>query len=109
MGHHLAVMCRMYGSIARDRDEENLNSVNFPEFASAGLDKSSKSDRARRKALFTVAEYERANMEFGLSKLRELVGEDKRKTRVMEKIQMFCSVTDLYGQIYVARDIASRM
>ncbi|OJJ82720.1 uncharacterized protein ASPGLDRAFT_59136 [Aspergillus glaucus CBS 516.65] len=112
MGHHLAVMCRMYndyGSIARDRDEENLNSVNFPEFASAGSDKSSKSDEARRKALFTVAEYERANMEFGLSKLRELAGEDKRKTRVIEKIQMFCNVTDLYGQIYVARDIASRM
>ena len=32
---HLAAMCRMYndyGSIARDRAEQNDNSVNFPEF-----------------------------------------------------------------------------
>ncbi|KAF7909636.1 uncharacterized protein EAF01_003354 [Botrytis porri] len=34
LGRHLAVMCRMYNdydSLARDKAEKNLNSVNFPE------------------------------------------------------------------------------
>lgn len=108
MCRHLAVMCRMYndyGSLARDRDEKNLNCVNFPEFAPAGP----KSDAVRQKQLFSLAEFERSNMERGLEVLTEMAAHDRAKTRVLEKVQMFCDVTDLYGQIYVARDIASRM
>ncbi|KAE8375466.1 terpenoid cyclases/protein prenyltransferase alpha-alpha toroid [Aspergillus bertholletiae] len=108
MCRHLAVMCRMYndyGSLSRDREEKNLNSVNFPEFSPAGPE----SDDVRREQLFALAEIERSNMERGLELLTEMAGEDREKLRVMEKIQMFCDVTDLYGQIYKARDIASRM
>ncbi|RHZ63609.1 terpene synthase family protein [Aspergillus thermomutatus] len=108
MCRHLAVMCRMYndyGSLARDRDEQNVNCVNFPEFAQAGP----KSDAVRQKQLFSLAEFERSNVERGLEVLAEMAARDRAKTRVLEKVQMFCDVTDLYGQIYVARDIASRM
>ncbi|KAL4871888.1 hypothetical protein BDV12DRAFT_194031 [Aspergillus spectabilis] len=107
MCRHLAVMCRMYndyGSLPRDREEKNLNSVNFPEFAHARPE----SDDIRRKQLFTLAEFERPNVEQGLKLLTEMAGQDKTKRRIMEKVQMFCDVTGLYGQIYTARDIASR-
>lgn len=89
-----------YGSIARDRGERNVNSVNFPEFAGGAKE-------GRQKALFALAEYERVNMQRGLARLGDLTGQDKRQ--LMERVRMFCNVTDLYGQIYVARDIASRM
>jgi hypothetical protein len=110
MCRHLAVMCRMYndyGSVARDREEMNLNSVNFPDFTTG---KNSLTDvDGLKKQLFTVAEYERKNMESAMTKLWELAGVDKTQRRTLDKVQMFCNVTDLYGQIYVARDIASRM
>ncbi|KAI9847155.1 MAG: hypothetical protein M1837_003017 [Sclerophora amabilis] len=110
MCRHLAVMCRMYndyGSVARDRDEKNLNSINFPDFGPSLED--TKSDDAQRRKLMMLAEYERENMGNAFAKLQGLASGSKTQQRVLEKVQMFCDVTDLYGQIYVARDIASRM
>lgn len=37
---HLGRMCRQYndyGSLARDQEERNLNSLNFPEFCGLGV------------------------------------------------------------------------
>ena len=110
MCRHLAVMCRMYndyGSIVRDQDEANLNSVNFPEFT-RGNNGTTDVD-APKKKLFSLAEYERNNMESAMTRLWELAGVDKAQRQVMEQVKIFCNVTDLYGQTYVARDIASRM
>lgn len=107
MDRHLAVLCRMYndyGSLRRDRDEKNLNSVNFPDFHTATTDEASLKAR-----LWTIAEYERENVERAFAKLQTLAGEEKEKKRTLEKMRVFINVTDLYGQIYVARDIASRM
>ncbi|KAF3480656.1 ent-kaurene synthase [Arthroderma uncinatum] len=112
MCRHLATLCRMYndyGSVARDRDERNLNSVNFPEFAPSSPSDGGSDDDSLRKELLLLAEYEREQMETALGKLRNLAAKDKAQQRALQKVQMFCDVTDLYGQIYVARDIASRM
>ncbi|KAM5456799.1 hypothetical protein MaudCBS49596_001040 [Microsporum audouinii] len=112
MCRHLATLCRMYndyGSVARDRDERNLNSVNFPEFSPSSPSDGGSDDDSLRKELLLLAEYEREQMETALGKLEDLAANDKGQQRVLQKVRMFCDVTDLYGQIYVARDIASRM
>jgi len=103
---HLAVMCRQYndyGSIRRDRIERNLNSINFPEFHSAALENSeggSASDAELKAALFEVAEFERECLASTSEKLLPRV-----PLSVAEMLKVFVGVTDLYGQIYVARDI----
>ncbi|RYP63645.1 hypothetical protein DL769_006900 [Monosporascus sp. CRB-8-3] len=105
---HLATMCRMYndyGSVRRDAAEWNLNSVNFPEFAA--LARKSIGIEDRKKALFKLAEFERGCLERSLECLEEETRQgEKRKLRIF---RMFCDVTDLYGHIYVVKDIASSM
>ncbi|KAI0554730.1 hypothetical protein F4679DRAFT_595291 [Xylaria curta] len=120
----LATMCRMYndyGSVERDRLEGNLNSVNFPEFQMTSnttevtREPSVTGDR-RKDTLLTFAEYERKDLHEIVSRLNgeidsaETSSEFKtREKRKMAILRMFIDVTDLYGQIYVIRDIASRM
>jgi hypothetical protein len=120
---HLATMCRQYndyGSIARDRAEHNLNSVNFLEFheeneneindhVSNGhvhLSKSSTMNHEdqTRETLFRIANYERACLDLAVQHLKPEVTSSTWKA-----LQVFINVTDLYGQIYVVRDINSRM
>ncbi|KAF1962414.1 hypothetical protein CC80DRAFT_542726 [Byssothecium circinans] len=124
---HLASMCRMYndyGSVARDQAEDNLNSVDFSEFG--GPNDGTTSDKnapqqetaeeccteiamqAKKKALYELAQYERSWLNDALIRLKaEMQGSQNR--RQLDTWQMFCDVTDLYGQIYVVKDIASRM
>ena len=87
------------GSIARDQAERNVNSVNFPEFhqEAQNADKDV-SEEGIKQALFEIAEYEREWLGLAKGKLEKSVPK-----RVSD------DVTDLFGQIYVARDIASRM
>ena len=106
---HLSTMCRMYndfGSLVRDRAEKNLNSVNFPEFGADGL---STSDQELKDRLWRLGEYERECLDLAFARLERLAVESKRKRRVLAVFKMFSNVTDFYGQIYVVRDIASRM
>ncbi|KAF2248178.1 hypothetical protein BU26DRAFT_428436 [Trematosphaeria pertusa] len=106
---HLATMCRQYndfGSVVRDQEGKTLNSVNFPEFAAneAGEAVGIRELSERRKRdLLTVAEYERRCLERVLGEL-----ELSLDPGVMEKVRLFVQVTDVYGQIYVARDIGIR-
>ncbi|KAF2191563.1 hypothetical protein K469DRAFT_623355 [Zopfia rhizophila CBS 207.26] len=108
--HHLATMCRQYndfGSVVRDQDEKNLNSVNFPEFdtcAQKSEELSTKElNELRKRDLLLIAEYERRCLNRVVGELEETL-----ERNVMEKLKLFIQVTDLYGQIYVARDIGVR-
>lgn len=118
---HLATMCRQYndcGSVARDQAEENLNSVNFPEFhastedsvdgnlvtAAAGREK----DEKIKAELLEIAEFEREGMMLAKKRLNAELDKEKM-WMIKEAAGVFVDVTDLYGQIYVARDIASRV
>ncbi|ORY11849.1 hypothetical protein BCR34DRAFT_483610 [Clohesyomyces aquaticus] len=94
---HLANMCRQHndiGSLARDRDEGNLNSVDFAEVGGKG-------------ELLRMAEYERMCLEGAFAELGRVVGYGKGGIgeEVMRKLRVFVDVTDLYGHIYLARDI----
>ncbi|KAI0598800.1 terpene synthase family protein [Biscogniauxia sp. FL1348] len=108
---HLATMCRMYndyGSVSRDQAEGNLNSVDFPEFGGAGAPLPSK-----KQELFKMAEYERCCLNDAIARLESeaaaspvsIAGVENRKLAIW---RVFYDVTDLHGQIYVIRDIASR-
>ncbi|KAI0009517.1 aphidicolan-16beta-ol synthase [Xylariaceae sp. FL0662B] len=108
---HLSTMCRMYndlGSWTRDRDEGNLSSIHFPEFGGEAVDESTK-----KAVLFGLAQFERACWNDVLRKLEENMVDDpdaeaaRLGGRRMRLIQMFFDVTDIYGQIYVLRDISS--
>ena len=104
MCRHLATMCRMYndyGSLMRDRLEKNLNSFNFPEFGSGGK---AEADERLKERLFGLAQYERKCLEMSLGELQKVSSDETIKI-----LKMFCNVTDTYGQIYVLKDIASRM
>ena len=105
---HLAIMCRMYndfGSVIRDRQDKNLNSVNFVEFGANGT---ATRDLPIKDELFRLAEYERDCWNQAMARLDTLAQGDGQKKRTLRKLKLFCDVTDLYGQIYVARDIGSR-
>lgn len=112
---HLAAMCRQYNdfaSINRYRLEQNLNSLNFYEFNLCGdtnaevfsTDNTYADETQRKAALYQMAECERACMSTAFKELSKTL-DNYTKTA----LQVFVDVTDLYGQIYVARDIASRM
>ncbi|CAJ2508475.1 Uu.00g135010.m01.CDS01 [Anthostomella pinea] len=120
---HLAAMCRMYndhGSAVRDRDEGNLNSVDFPEFeaqsgACGGSSNSGDDLAAKKDQLFEIAQYERSCLEEAFRRLEGHSAEASsvearaRKSPQMEIWRLFYNVTDLFGQIYVLRDIGSRL
>ena len=105
-------MCRQYndyGFISRDRIEGNLNSVNFPEFHAGnrglGAGKKGKVKRkVKKEGAWRRSEYEREVLRRARQALEKRV-----KMREMRLIDVFVGVTDLYGHIYVAGDIASRM
>ena len=121
---HLARSCRLYndyGSVARDAVEGNLNSVNFREFdgrgaatastqAAAGVGgaESRRLERAKE-ALPKLAGFERAQMDAPMRLLEEYAGREKEKRHVLRMLEVFCDVTDSFGQIYVVKDIASVM
>lgn len=108
---HITNVTRIYndcGSIARDAAEKNLNSVNFPEFATTA----SGSDKL---ALHALGEYERACCEVSFAHLKAALvrtavtpAEEARKRRRLDVWQVFLNTADLYGQIYVIRDFTAR-
>ncbi|TFB00207.1 Copalyl diphosphate synthase [Trichoderma ghanense] len=112
---HLATLCRQYndyGSVMRDDAEGNLNSLHFPEFADGGgqcldFQRTVGREAAVEEAkgvLMKVAGLERAMMQVCWEALSASLDEGVRG-----RLKAFIDVTDLFGQIYVARDIASRM
>lgn len=101
---HLATLCRMYndyGSLARDRAEMNLNCLNFPEFHTGD---GPRGEEALKRELFRLAEYERDCLVLTVKRMTTACHEE-----LVRFVQTFVNVTDMYGQIYVERDVASRL
>lgn len=115
---HLATMCRMhndFGSAERDRDEGNLNSLDFPEF------KDGPAVEVQQDALLRLAEFERDSYLDALRRLKNEVnhihvtlgGGDAETVRLAQRrmaiYEFFTQQVDSYGQIYVIRDISARI
>ena len=109
LDHHLAIMCRQYndyGSLARDVVEGNLNSLNFLEFHEAP----SRGETAAMKAdLFAIAEFERESLDHAMAKLDAEVRRTEKGVWKMNALRAYVDTVDLYGQLYVARDISPRV
>ena len=116
--HHLATMCRQYndfGSVVRDAAEGNLNSLNFPEFhqqsdkevegKGKGEEFGAESDEKEvmKKDLMWIAEYERGLLRVAM----ETLTKEKVNSKVLRAVKIFVDVTDLYGQIYIQRDLTA--
>ncbi|KAI1809974.1 hypothetical protein GGS20DRAFT_580254 [Poronia punctata] len=111
---HLANMCRMYndwGSMSRDSAENNLNSVNFPEFH-YNNNNSRDEGMKKKEDLMWIAEYERECLNIAMSRLeqemKKAVG-DVVSDDIMRALRLFVNVTDLFGLIYVQRDMGLRV
>ncbi|KAK4174302.1 hypothetical protein QBC36DRAFT_43293 [Triangularia setosa] len=102
IARHLAALCRVYndlGSLERDKQEDNTNCVNFPEFE--GCDTKEKI----KKEMMGIAGFERRMLE---SASRELEGENVGE-RVMRGLGVFISAADVYGEMYLVRDMTPRV
>lgn len=115
----LSVMSRLYndyGSVSRDTAEGNLNSVNFPEFYSpqrqvlSGCEPLPRSEMTLKMEVFELAKYERESANTVLLKLNnELRGNNRRGERVADALTLFSSVSEVYADIYVVRDLSNKL
>ncbi|KAL4736668.1 hypothetical protein BDV11DRAFT_211022 [Aspergillus similis] len=130
--HHLSVMCRQYndyGSAVRDREEGNLNSLDFFEIqqeAQAGTAASELRmsngvssfvsgtqpfpqpaclSPSANGSLIEIAEFERSCMELALQRLEDTPG----TLDALKRFRVFVDVTDLFGQVYVLKDLTGRV
>ena len=124
---HLARMCRLdndHGSMKRDLAEGNLNCVNFPEFQGVDQDEVSSArfhqdtetaqsagqaddgrEREPRVRLMMLADWERQGLKRATQELANLPETD---AKLMSLLKVFVDVTDLFGQVYIVKDLASR-
>ena len=118
--HHLSAMGRQqndYGSIARDSAEGNVNSMHFPEFHQSvaashfdmedarkgGVNREAK-EAAIKAALLEIIGVEREIWVIAMGKLKGFVS-----SKVWKMLSMFVHLTELYGQMYTARDPGMRI
>ncbi|KAJ2994197.1 hypothetical protein NUW58_g1623 [Xylaria curta] len=99
VAHHLASLCRLYndyGSITRDRAEDNLNIINFPEF------QGHPDEIALKENLASIAEYERRCLHASMAELRPLVSE-----KLHVALTVFCHTAEMYNQMYMLKDLTA--
>ena len=117
---HLAVITRLYNdfsSIVRDRAESNLNSVNFPEFHSeraGGADQADllvASELRAKDNLLRLARYEKSCVQGSFHALAEALGDVAAASgpRLQDTLALFVGVTNLWADMYVAKDLTSRV
>ncbi|TRX93456.1 hypothetical protein FHL15_005731 [Xylaria flabelliformis] len=108
---HLSSLCRMYndyGSLQRDVKEKNLNSINFPEFVPHFSDGTGHDNLSYAKSeLLWVAEYERRGVETSLNILANELA-DGNQRHIVDELRFFINITDLFGQVYVLKDVGLR-
>jgi hypothetical protein len=122
----LAVMSRLFNdwaSVNRDLREGNLNSLNFPEFSTdsndehgplAELHAESEEVQALRKSLLQLSEYERQASRLAMTNvLEEIQAYSKAKRAgtntdtICRAIELFVYVTELFADMYVAKDLTN--
>ncbi|KAI0509178.1 hypothetical protein F5B22DRAFT_638190 [Xylaria bambusicola] len=109
---HLANLCRQYndyGSVSRDQAEKNLNSLNFPEFHEAGRYNQERNEATMKNDLYFIAQYERQCLNHTMQSLGAEMVSGHRGTWKLRALKVFVDTVDLYGQMYIARDVTPRV
>ena len=107
---HLSVIRRIYndyGSLKRDKQEKNLNSVLFPEFEGAAK---RKSDAELKRVLAQISDYERACLKTSLDQLLAVAQEqtgDVRGKRIHETVRLFYNASEIYSEVCEIRDLST--
>jgi hypothetical protein len=112
---HSAKQLRMfndYGSVVRDVDERNLNSIQFPEFFGEGwlgAEDDGKFGVLRRKAvLLEAAKYERSRTDEEMEGLqKELRAEGKVGERLADWLGLYFAGGDQFSDMYLFKDITN--
>ena len=103
---HYGAFTRMYndyGSMIRDAEEHNLNSINFPEFFANGLD----SDSAKQ-AFLSAARYERqCAMDAAADLYKDLESEGSVGKGVADRLRVLIGTGEQFSDLYVMRDISN--
>ncbi|KAI5795733.1 ent-kaurene synthase [Geopyxis carbonaria] len=98
---HLSNKARMENdraSLQRDRNERNLNSLDFPEFSqAANLD--------AKDQISNILKYEKKCCQVALDALEQLTG--KAKSTDVEALRFYYFLTEVYNEIYTLKDISS--
>lgn len=117
---HAAKQLRMYndyGSVARDADEDNLSSLNFPEFFGGGddarVDPAGDFDAKFRlmqtkQVLLEAAEYERRRTDEGLVELyKELEMEGYEGRKIADLLRVYYAGGDQFSDMYLVKDVTN--
>lgn len=103
---HLGNKARMENdraSVRRDRNEGNLNSLDFPEFK-RWTDRDDKGAAVGQ--LTRIIEYEKKCCKLGFEALAALE-DGKRKNSQIEALRFYYFLVDIYNDVYVFKDISS--
>ena len=98
---HMSTLLRMYNdlsSIARDRAEGNLNSVDFAEFREG---QGQVVDGALEDALLRVAGYERRCRDVAFAELKNVCD-----GRVYDAVMVMYNIAEMFGQMFLLADLA---
>ncbi|KAJ8132166.1 hypothetical protein O1611_g1462 [Lasiodiplodia mahajangana] len=115
---HLSNLCRQYndyGSVARDEAENNLNSLNFPEFhenstqEQGGVCGGVKDKNAMKQDLYFIAQYERQCLNHAMEALEAEIRPTRQGDWKLKALKVFIDTVDLYGQMYIAKDLTPRV
>ncbi len=111
MNEHIGAFCRMYndyGSITRDRNECNLNSVNFPEFFADGAVGTTTALDPIKATLLDAAAYERqCAKEKADVLLRSLEAEGAAGRKIADCLRVYFFTCELFSDMYVTRDVTN--
>ncbi|KAK8012235.1 Ent-kaurene synthase [Apiospora marii] len=117
LSQHLAAYCRQYndyGSVTRDRDEGNLNSLDFPDFLVGPddgvrlLHPQPRGETAKEVDLLAIADFERESVDSAMDKLGEELRRGWKGEEKFKALKAYVNTVELYRQIYVVRDISNQ-
>ena len=113
MNTHVGAFCRMYndyGSIERDREERNLNSVNFPEFCDVNAGAIGGKEAAAKATLLKAAEGERENALAQAGALYcDLEAEGVDGRQIADCLRCYIGACEQFSDMYVTKDVTNRV
>lgn len=113
MNAHIGAFCRMYndyGSIARDREESNLNSLNFPEFFfKEGADgDGERGFEKAKKTLLESAVYERQRATQEMEELCEMLEREGIEGKDISRcLRVYMGACEQFSDMYLTKDVTN--